>query len=82
VPRNRETFCWNCWRDWDRLYLQLSPWEQEQFLDLYPRVNPMDFERGRCPFCGATYNEELDEWFDGLLFDDDALANDDRADWE
>ena len=81
----KTTFCWNCWRDWKKEFLDLSPWEQEQFLAAYPRLNPNDFAEGKCPFCGARYDDEFGEWFLELIFDDDDDAPDSdygRADWE
>jgi hypothetical protein len=83
VTRSRNTFCWNCWRDWKDAFLSLSPWEQEQFIEKNPRVNVNDFERGKCPFCGASYDLELESWYDDLLFDEELEAETyEPADWE
>lgn len=80
----QQTFCWNCWRDWKDEYLDLAPWEQEQFDAQNPRINPNDFARGKCPFCGTRYDEGPGDWFEEL-FGEDAWADEpdyDRADWE
>ncbi len=79
--RSRRTFCWNCWRDWHLEFLKLAPWEQDQFMEAHPRVNPNDYERGKCPFCGARYEQDIDDWLDDLLFDEEELEYD-YADWE
>lgn len=81
MAKSRKTFCWSCWRDWKNEFLHLSPWEQEQFIDKNPRINPNDYERGRCPFCGAQYDQDVDGWFD-LIFEDESDGEYQRADWE
>lgn len=55
-----------------------------------PRINPNDFDRGRCPFCGAQYNSDDSKWFEDIFsdafeFDDDIDNPQTRyglADWE
>lgn len=84
MAKARRTFCWNCWRDWKTEFLDLSPWEQEQYLNQHPRINPNEFERGKCPLCGAHYDDELNDLFDEIFLDDEAWLEPDYgyADWE
>ncbi|MFZ4814870.1 MAG: hypothetical protein ACOYL5_10055 [Phototrophicaceae bacterium] len=87
---DKPSFCWNCWRDWKYEFLRLSPWEQEQFLADYPRVNPNLYERGRCPFCGTRYNDHKNPFALAFDFDLDDEPNErlnsesdyPKADWE
>lgn len=77
----KRSFCWNCWLDWKETFLDLSPWEQEQFLESNPRVNPNDFERGKCPYCGARYDDDLDAWFEDLLMENEDWVTDEEDDF-
>lgn len=81
----KNSWCWTCWRDWKDDFLNLSPWEQEQFLEKNPRVNPNNFYRGKCPYCGTRYGD--DDFFSFDFFaddDDDDFFEDEQelADWE